>query len=109
LDLLNLCLLKVMLRLGNGGTSRGPDVISEKRCSFSRQTMQPFTKLEVFSHVHEDELQHRPWEAQSLHLDTTEPLWSVLETRMRKRFPPPTLIEQLVLYDAVNPNKVSIQ
>jgi hypothetical protein len=30
---------------------------------------------------HEGELQHLPWPAQS-HLNITEPLWSVLETRV---------------------------
>jgi hypothetical protein len=44
---------------------------------------------------HEDELQHLTWKAQTLHLDTTEPLWSVLETRMRNRFPLPTSLEQV--------------
>jgi hypothetical protein len=40
---------------------------------------------------HEGELQHLPWPAQSPHLNIIEPLWSVLETRLRNRFPPPTL------------------
>jgi hypothetical protein len=33
--------------------------------------------------------------AQSPNLDTTEPLWSVLETRVRNRFPPPASLKQL--------------
>jgi hypothetical protein len=32
---------------------------------------------------HEGELQHLPWSAQSPDLNITEPLWSVLETRVR--------------------------
>jgi hypothetical protein len=36
---------------------------------------------------HEAELQHLPWPAQSPDLNTTEPLWSVLETIVRNRFP----------------------
>jgi hypothetical protein len=37
----------------------------------------------------ECEFQHVPWPAQSLELNTTEPRWSVLETRVRNIFPPP--------------------
>jgi hypothetical protein len=38
---------------------------------------------------HEGELQHLPWPAKSLDLNITEPLWSLLEIRVRNRFPPP--------------------
>jgi hypothetical protein len=44
---------------------------------------------------HEGELQHLPWPAQPSDLNITEPLWSVLETRVRNRFPPPTSLTQL--------------
>jgi transposase len=44
---------------------------------------------------HEGELQHFPWPAKSSDLNIIEPLWSVLKTRMRKRFPPPTSLKQL--------------
>jgi hypothetical protein len=44
---------------------------------------------------HEGELQHLPWPAQSPDLNITKPLWTVLETRARNRFPPPTSLEQL--------------
>jgi hypothetical protein len=44
---------------------------------------------------HEGELQHIPWPAQSPHLNIIEPLWSVLETRVMNRFPPPTSPKQL--------------
>jgi hypothetical protein len=41
---------------------------------------------------HESELHHLPWPAQSPGL---KPLWSVLVTRARNRFPPPTSLKQL--------------
>jgi hypothetical protein len=44
---------------------------------------------------HEDELQHLPWPAQSPVWNFMEPRWSVLETRMWNRFPPPTSLKQL--------------
>jgi hypothetical protein len=43
----------------------------------------------------DSELQHLPWPAQSPDLNVTEPLRSVLETRVRNRFPPPTSLKQL--------------
>jgi hypothetical protein len=43
---------------------------------------------------HEGELQHLPWPAQSPDLNITEPLWSVLETRVRNRYPSPTSLKQ---------------
>jgi hypothetical protein len=44
---------------------------------------------------HEGKLQHLPWPAQPSDLNVIEPLWSVLETRMRNRFPCPTSLKQL--------------
>jgi hypothetical protein len=44
---------------------------------------------------HEGELQHLPWSAYSPDLNIIEPLCSVLETRVRNRFPPPTTLKQL--------------
>jgi hypothetical protein len=44
---------------------------------------------------HEGELHHLPWSAESPDLNIIEPLWSVLETRVRNRFPPPTSLKQL--------------
>jgi hypothetical protein len=43
----------------------------------------------------EGELQHLPYQAQSPDLNIIEKLWSVLGTRMRNRFPPPTSLKQL--------------
>jgi hypothetical protein len=65
---------------------------------FSETTMPPFTWLELLSHGskgHEDELQHLPWPAKSPDLNINEPLCSVLETRVKNRFPPPTSLKQL--------------
>jgi hypothetical protein len=44
---------------------------------------------------HESELQHILWPAKSPNLNIIEPLWSVLEARVRNRFQPPTFVEQL--------------
>jgi hypothetical protein len=41
----------------------------------------------------EGELQHLLWPAQSPNLKITEPLWSVLETRVKNRLPPPTSLK----------------
>jgi hypothetical protein len=60
-------------------------------------TMPSFTQLEFVQswfEEHEGEL-HFPWPAQSPYLNFTEPLWPVLETRMRNRFPPSTSQKQL--------------
>jgi len=40
---------------------------------------------------HEDVLQHLPWPAKLPDLKIIEPLWSVLESRVRSRLPPSTL------------------
>jgi hypothetical protein len=44
---------------------------------------------------HEGEYQQLPWPTQSLDLNITEPLCSILETRVRNRFPHPTSLKQL--------------
>jgi hypothetical protein len=44
----------------------------------------------------ENELQHLPLPAQSPHLIIIEPLWSILESRVRNRFPPPTSLKQFL-------------
>jgi hypothetical protein len=44
---------------------------------------------------HEGKLQHLPWPAQSPDFNIFEPLCSVLETRVRNRFPLPTSLKQL--------------
>jgi hypothetical protein len=42
---------------------------------------------------HEGELQHLPCTAYSPDLNIIESLWSVLETRVKNRFPPPTSLK----------------
>jgi len=44
---------------------------------------------------HEDAFQHLPWPAQLPDLNIVKPLWSVLESRLRIRFFPPTPLKQL--------------
>jgi hypothetical protein len=50
--------------------------------------------LHLWFEEHEGELQHLPWPTQSPGLNIIEPLWSVLETRVRNRFLPPTSVKQ---------------
>jgi hypothetical protein len=44
---------------------------------------------------HEGELQQLPWPGQSRDLNVIEQLWSVLETRLRNRFPPQISLKHL--------------
>jgi hypothetical protein len=44
---------------------------------------------------HEDAVQHLPWPGKSPDLNIFEPLWSVLESRVRSGFPPPSSHKQL--------------
>jgi hypothetical protein len=44
---------------------------------------------------HEGELQHFSWPAQYPDLNIADPLWSILETRVRNRLPLPTFLKQL--------------
>jgi len=51
--------------------------------------------VQLWFQEHEDALQHLSWPAQSPDLNIIEPLWSVLESRMRSRFPPQSSLKQL--------------
>jgi len=44
--------------------------------------------VQSYFEQHGDVLQHLLWLAQSTNLNIMEPLWSVLESRVRSRFPP---------------------
>lgn len=44
---------------------------------------------------HQNIIKHLPWPAQSPDLNIIEPIWGVLEKRVRSRFPPPTSLKQL--------------
>jgi hypothetical protein len=64
---------------------------------FTKKTMPPFTQLELFSHGFKSmkvNFNNFP-DQQSPHLNIIEPLWSVLETRVMNRFPPPISLEQV--------------
>jgi hypothetical protein len=58
-------------------------------------TIQTTGSVQSWSEEHDGEPQHLPWPANSLNLNITEPLWSVLETRVRNSFPHPTSPKQL--------------
>ena len=64
---------------------------------FFKMTVRPYTARSVQSwlEVHENALQHLPWSVQSPDLNIIKPLWSVLERRVRSRFPPPSSLKQL--------------
>jgi hypothetical protein len=63
---------------------------------FWKTAVPPFIQLDLFSHgLKSMKMQHLPWPAQSPDLYSVKPLWSVLETRVRNRFPPPTSLKQL--------------
>jgi hypothetical protein len=61
-------------------------IISEEQCCFPRQQC-PHSHSWNCSHSwfgeHKGELQQLPWPEVSPHFNITEPLWSILETRMR--------------------------
>ena len=44
--------------------------------------------------VHEDALQHLPWPAELPYLNIIKPLWSVVESTVRSRFPPSSSVMQ---------------
>jgi hypothetical protein len=67
----------------------------ETMVQFSKTTVPPLTAGTVQSwfEEHEGELLDLPWPAQLPDLNIIKPLWSVLETRVRNRFPPPTSLK----------------
>ena len=64
---------------------------------FFKVTICPYTASSVRTRLeeHDDALQHLPWTAPLPDLNIIELLWSVLESRMRSRFPSPSSLKQL--------------
>jgi hypothetical protein len=62
---------------------------------FSKMTVPLFTQPELVQlfEAHESELDHLPSTARSPDLNIIEPLWSVLEIRVRNRFPTCNIFE----------------
>lgn len=52
-------------------------------------------KVQSWFEEHRNIIKHLPWPAQSPDLNIIEPLWGVLEQRVRSRFPPPSSLKQL--------------
>jgi hypothetical protein len=92
-------LLPFMAELLQGSASHDPDIISEQRCSFPGWQCSPFTQLKLCGSV----VVWRAWRWTSTSslastitsLDIIESLCSVLEAKVRNRFPPPTSLKQL--------------
>jgi hypothetical protein len=53
------------------------------------------TSVQSWFQQHEDALQQHPWPAQLSDLNIIELLWSILESRLRSIFPPPSSLKQL--------------
>ena len=51
--------------------------------------------VQFWLELHENALHHLPWPARLPDLNIIEPLWSVLESRVRSRFPPPSPLKHL--------------
>jgi len=52
-------------------------------------------KVQSWFEKHQNIIKHLPWSAQSPDLNIIEPLWRILEQRIRSRFPSPTPLKQL--------------
>jgi hypothetical protein len=84
-----LTLITVILRYMNDGvTAIRPAQHKKEACETAGRTVQP--SLEQLSEIH-----RLPWPEQSPHMIITEPLHSVYETGVRKRFLPPTPLEKV--------------
>jgi hypothetical protein len=86
-----------MDRLGNQVHAMNQMLFSNKDAIFQDGTAPIHTAGtdQSWFEEHEGELQHLPWPAQSPDFNFIEPLSSVLETRARNRFQPPTSVRQL--------------
>jgi hypothetical protein len=73
-------------------------LFSDNDADIQDDTAPTHTARSVRSRVEgeEDTFEHLPWPAQSTDLNIVKPLWSVLESTVRSRFPPPSNVKQLV-------------
>jgi hypothetical protein len=82
-------------RLGNQVPPMIQTLLLNNHAVFKDDNAPVHTTVWSWFKEYEGELQHLPCSAKSSDLNITEPLWSVLETRARKRCPSPTSVKQL--------------
>ena len=63
-------------------------------CQDENSSIRAARSVQFWFEEHEDALQHLVWPAHSPDLNIIEPLWSVLESRVRSRFLPPSSLKQ---------------
>jgi len=63
-------------------------------CQDENSSVHAARSVQSWSEDHEDALQHLLWPAHSSDLSVIEPLWSVLQSRVRSRFLPPSPLKQ---------------
>ncbi|GFT89317.1 transposable element Tcb1 transposase [Trichonephila clavipes] len=81
----------------HGGASICPDFISRKMPTLSRHNAPIHTAkiVQEWFAEHEGKVGHLDWPPQSPDLNIIEHLWGYLESKIRARFPPPSMISAL--------------